>query len=518
MDTIRSERRDKRGIQVVQVVCLVVTLFLFSSKAQDIPFFAMDTGSTVDTGCIPTNIAAPTYYWVNSDLAANSAASVWTDRYAGFQIVQTNSLIQPTNSANGLCFDGHSVMSFSNTMMLPTGSSVFVVLNASPTAHNMVILQDTNIQNGLYITPNAQYRMSAFANSVAATDAVNPTNLLTFAFTTQNSGGQTKFTFYTNGVPSATNNVATLNPMPLDCVGGIANVFNQTMGRLDYSFYGFIREIVVWTNLVLSPATNVCLNTYAGWKYSGGSIDPWFNPYTVSGLTNWVRSDNPTIGANAGGPVTNGTPASFFGDSKNDGVQGNNQYWGSGNAGTGPIWNSDTGPNGKPSFNNGANTLITAFKGVAYQGSAYSMLQPNTFFVLLKQTNTTGSQVIQDSGYAGNRNEFYRNSGLKLAAGATQTLPDPYSFTNWTILTVCFNGASSWARTNGVALGTVSGSVGTFSNPVSYLGDQSTGGFQFKGFISEYFLFNEAVATNDIAKVENYLMNKWDPNTNIWVR
>lgn len=494
---------------------LLLPIYLFAqgfgSFSHDQPFFANSTGIASIPG-IPPVLA---FHWKASDISSNDPVATWTDRVSGFNLVQTNSLFQPTNdSTYGVCFDGTKSLEFATTLKIPTNSSVFVSGYFSSVPHNQIIVYSTNGNEGLYINATNQVITRYAGNDYGRTSVLNPTNLLTVGYTTRLVSGNLSVVSYTNGILNASNYIIGSAATSFDTVGGWSGrQVGNAYGELDYSLYSFITDIMVWTNAILTNANFVYLNAQAQAAYPSTKT-PFFDPNSISGIFHWVRSDNPNTGWQSGGYHTNGTEIQYMPDSVNF-TADVNYMWGTANRR--PIFRNTLGPNGRSTIQiqtGGAGTYGFGFY------SAYTRSQPNTYFFVLQQTNTSSDQDIFDQNYAGNRQMIATVSGganLRLYAGGSANYVYPRSITNWTILSVCFNGANSWVRTNGVALGS---GINPGSNPLQQplLGSFGGGGNPFLGFISEFMAYNAALNTNDIAKVERFLMDKYDPSTNIWIR
>lgn len=215
----------------------------------------------------------------------------------------------------------------------------------------------------------------------------------------------------------------------------------------------------------------------------------------------WYHADS--ITASDGSAVSNWSDSS--GGGHDAWVYGaNNQY--------APYF-SNSVVNGKPSLiwtNPAANriALTNSF------GSA--LAQPFTLMFVINAGARNGSFPYLFDGIDTTRCYTYRDSGTPwvyvTAAGNTINSPSaPPS--GYHILTVFFNGTSSYIRTNGVLL--LSGNPGTASVNGFTLGnkyDTSTDR-SMNGGISEIIIYKGAMATNDLQWAENALGTNYNIKT-----
>ena len=175
-----------------------------------------------------------------------------------------------------------------------------------------------------------------------------------------------------------------------------------------------------------------------------------------------------------------------------------------------PKWFSSVGTSGRAALMNvgGSTPYLDYSDGLAHN-------QPTIFFYVLQCTNTTGTQALMGTGYGGTQHTptvvVSDGASMQVNAGSTANFPFPYTITNTTVMTVCFNGANSWVRTNGVLAGNISGSVGT--NPFYFsvnLGNNVAGTAPIKGYMYELLGYELlSMTTNQIQAIENALKAKY---------
>lgn len=98
---------------------------------------------------------------------------------------------------------------------------------------------------------------------------------------------------------------------------------------------------------------------------------------------------------------------------------------------------------------------------------------------------------------------------LAIVGGSTLNGSSRIDLAGWMVLTICFNGASSYVRTNGVLY--VSGDTGSSSTKGITLGQyySPTLNRSWSGGIAELIMYNATLATNDLQWVESSLKTKY---------
>lgn len=184
----------------------------------------------------------------------------------------------------------------------------------------------------------------------------------------------------------------------------------------------------------------------------------------------------------------------------------------------GMVWNGTAGPGGKPTLTGvtaGQNNWLFATGGSDGPGF------PLTCFVLLKVDTASGSPVLwcglsaantfqfdyagADGGGANQLVVYEPNNTSPMYRGA---LPD---LSGWTVLTLCYNGASSFVRVNGVQ--TLAFDIGGSARSFGEIAVGNTWGggpYEFLGKIPEMLIYRGRTFTSDdLGAVEAYLRTKY---------
>lgn len=150
-----------------------------------------------------------------------------------------------------------------------------------------------------------------------------------------------------------------------------------------------------------------------------------------------------------------------------------------------------------------------AFDGGDWLTATFANSQPFTRFAAIKFTTWTGAtRVIFDGASTTVRlqrtaaNKILIYAGTNLEATMSATLND-----RWVVLAAVFNGANSSIWENGVLR--ASGAIGA-ANPTGItVGADNAGTQNFVGEMGELIGVSGALTTSQIARVSNYLQNKW---------
>jgi len=141
--------------------------------------------------------------------------------------------------------------------------------------------------------------------------------------------------------------------------------------------------------------------------------------------------------------------------------------------------------------------------------------QPNTIFVVATDTshNNPGATLIDANVLASARCKFVMRSDAGattyIYAGGPIVNGDSTANTgNWFIYTLCFNGASSFIRTNGVLMASGTLPAQKFAWPVlgcDAVDNPGTAAYQGKVWAVLFYSGSSGMSTNDIISVERAL-------------
>jgi len=193
------------------------------------------------------------------------------------------------------------------------------------------------------------------------------------------------------------------------------------------------------------------------------------------------------------------------------------------------VW-IDRTPNGYNLTNNGApyvtNSVINGHTAISFDGAndifrtstTIKRDQPKTIFIVLKQRSTSGTQTITDfdSGGSGNLQRIYVVAdGGETDAHAGGGVPFAFGVTtDWHIITMVFNGASSVLRRNDGTENTTDPGSGSNGNGIfslgCYGGLDSNPPVQFvNGWIACFISFDTALNSTDRDTVRNLINSRF---------
>lgn len=240
-------------------ILLLLSLTAFGQAFTPRRPFVYQLLSTVTTNPSPINIPI-NYWWVSSDLDTNTVGVTnWPDRIWTNQWKQEGAAgIQPRWTTNGIVFNRDA-----GTYL--TGLVTFAV-NTNASSHYLLIERTTNTYNGDVLTlGDTSFELGYWLD---ATDNRFFTHFVsTYLYPCQtplNAWQDIVMTFdatnltikcYTNGVPIFTNTSGTPGYFTFDKVGGKKSIQS--------AFTGVIREIGIWSNLVLNASSVSNLHYYA---------------------------------------------------------------------------------------------------------------------------------------------------------------------------------------------------------------------------------------------------------------
>jgi hypothetical protein len=211
-----------------------------------LPFLAPNAiASSAPTNSIP-GAPALALWWVASDtlvFGTNIAVTNWTERVNGVQSKQGDASRQPTNSLLGVGFGG--AQDLTNVSTLTSHSNTFfVIYEATATAPIANVLGGGGY--GFSLASLEWYESGTPLTKLSS--AVSLNQVKDFVWNGTN-------TFYTNNVVSATG-------ISLPGIG-FTNI-GSAMPSTPNSFWkGYILEIAVWTNTVLSAVNISNIHYYA---------------------------------------------------------------------------------------------------------------------------------------------------------------------------------------------------------------------------------------------------------------
>ena len=231
----------------------------------------------------------------------------------------------------------------------------------------------------------------------------------------------------------------------------------------------------------------------------------------MANLSWWFRADGGNAKNASGAACADGDGVATW---VNGGTAGAN-LTSTGGGASGYVWQSAGGPNGLPAV---AGTLDAATKYLQAPGGS-GAAQPITCFFLVRVSSTTGAQVLCCDYNAINTIQF-DFAGL-MGCGTSQlvvyTPGEPFckqalpDLTSWKLLTVCFNGASSFARVNGAQTSTFDVGLSPANFSQLYFGNTFGGGpYWVQGAFPEFLIYRgRTFTTDDLTAVETYLQAKY---------
>lgn len=181
------------------------------------------------------------------------------------------------------------------------------------------------------------------------------------------------------------------------------------------------------------------------------------------------------------------------------------------------------GPNTSTTWSNVQNSVNSPFLDFSVGSSPNSMRapttlsnQPNTILIIAKypaSVSTTAFPIFDVfSGNVEKVGIVQQGVNGYMNAGSTIVLP-PILDTGWVCYSFVFNGANSYARTNGVLW--ASGNAGANSLGRLVIGLNSGQTVNFSGQMKAFLIYNAALNTNDLQSAENQLILKYPHNSGL---
>lgn len=203
----------------------------------------------------PRSLPGLGYWWVFSDMPTNINVTNWVDRIQSSVWTNKNTdASRPTNSSLGVHFKRSSQQWLTNELkaVFDTNSSHFLILERTTAGGFQDILDCKNTGDSELMMFNDN-KLTWWGGAQQA-DGVPPLSAF-FDFCFMPSLAENKIRWYTNGLASNTNNSTAIpaNFCSWGWLGGIA---------FSGYFDGYIKEILIWTNRVLSSSEIAQLHTY----------------------------------------------------------------------------------------------------------------------------------------------------------------------------------------------------------------------------------------------------------------
>lgn len=492
-------RNQYIGLTVLALAVLLVIYKVrgqsFGSFNHDQPYLVGPVTSSANTNLFP--LVDLYWRWVASDISSNANVMIWKDRKQGVNLVATNSGYSPTNDSYGLYFN-NARLTLTNPAIEVYTNSMFVVFNRYTNENyrtaaiedagylEPLIGDQTSVRNGFYFRTNSLVVVTNGQPSstyLVVWPSV-PTNQ-TCTVITKGSA------IYTNGVFAASVSAV---PTYFLNIGGWVGAGGSGVPASHY----YIDELAFYTNIV-TDADVSNLNYYAFTTYSSNRTKE-FQPQEVAGMRSWWRADRGTEKDAIRTPLAVGDKVSYWRDAgafQNDLIAAGDANGFLEIAGFSHINFRTNGANG--SWNN---------------ATCFSWAQPYTYFLIFQYTNdlSGASGQVPVGAYTAPQPflQLKTNaSGATITQGANSA--QEYScqtITNWTIVTACFNGASSFLRTNKV-LRADGFNVGNADLCAAIIANHSGSVYGFKGKFAEWLVYQGIPSTNDIQRIENWLATRY---------
>lgn len=213
----------------------------------------------------PQSISKIRYYWVASDLPNGVVTGNWTDRINSYVLTQGAGASRPTNTVNGVHFNGSQFLTNSPTFVNATngvsnkkGALWVVVTPATPSAtYGCFIGSDSFSGYGTYTKNDGTFQSFLFCGSGNYGTYSSGTSLDFTANITASPACTNAY--YKNGTLVASSQVHGDFSSMVNYVGWDGTAFN-------FYYKGYIMEIA-WFSDQLTAVEITALHTYAAARY-----------------------------------------------------------------------------------------------------------------------------------------------------------------------------------------------------------------------------------------------------------
>lgn len=436
----------------------------------------------IPTTFLPTSITGCQAWFKGDDLGAvDSAISSWTDQSGnGRNADQGTAGSRPTvkigiNGRKSAYFDGGDYLTLTSHLAASTAKTIFAVAFQTTNSAEQVIYADGSLKISSRITASDAWR--AANNAVVNSTATMQDGWHSIS-AVQN--GYASLKVYHDSVEKATGVAGTGG------YGAAASEIGRDPTSAVQFITGYISELIVY-NTTLTTSERQQVEGYLANKYAINAAIRPFDPLSVAGCKGWWRVD--------GGCDVNTDAASIT-----------TLYDRSGNG------NHLTEATNKPTYETAElNTYAVArFDGVndKLKAAAFTLVQPNTLFLVAKHLSTPGATEVWCDGNTANTGALQVTSGLVLQYNAGATVSGGSIAANgWNLVSANFNGASSKLRQDGV--NTASGNPGAGNLGGFVLGCDG-GSANFADVeIAEAVLYSGTLTDQDIASITSYLAARY---------
>jgi len=169
----------------------------------------------------------------------------------------------------------------------------------------------------------------------------------------------------------------------------------------------------------------------------------------------------------------------------------------------------------KPLYGDSAWAQHVLFDGVddgLRAGAIRAFTQPMTYYIVFRGFRPAGADRYFDGQGANQRHLVYNGSGnleyTAVSGGATGSIGKPISIDSVYIITVVFNGASSFIRANGLQFANTNQAT-VIMNGLVIGNRQSTTANPLRGAVAEFIAYHSANTAGNITNVESYLLAKY---------
>lgn len=282
-------------------------------------------------------------------------------------------------------------------------------------------------------------------------------------------------------------------------------------------FQQFARRMGSIVNVdVTNIAFGACAGSGGGGGGGGGGGTTPISPDQVTTLGLWLKADAGVYSDAGVTPATNGGTVQQWNDQSGAG-----EHVSQATAGNRPTYLTGQ-QNGLPAISFPAIVMPAPPKNLSRVTFASS--QPYSFMVVVRFNSTSGGDLIGNDSSSFNSMPipgFGRNynaaapveDGLSHFYAGIGSYPSGPAISGdvFHILTVVFNGASSFIRVDGNQSGALDAGAGAFTGlRIGSSGYLSSGnGSYFRGYVAEVGKWGKVLSDGEIAGLEQYMRNKW---------